>query len=84
MAVNIDPVDGYTLVHAAFGAAMGAAKMPWWGALIVAVGWEIIENPLKDAFPQVLIHNTRDSPMNAVLDATAVMGGWYVADRWRG
>jgi hypothetical protein len=41
--------DKYTLAHYAFGVVLGAARLPWWAALAVAIGWEVVERPLKVA-----------------------------------
>ena len=76
MTVNREPVDRFTLAHLAFGAAMGLARVPWYAALPVAVGWELVENHLKDAFPQAFPNPSHDLPANAVTDALAVVAGW--------
>lgn len=77
--VNGDPVDHFTFAHLGVGAIMGAVKLPWWAALGIAIGWELIENPLKDRFSKLFPHPSHDRPANAVVDAAAMMAGWGIA-----
>lgn len=81
--INVDPVDRFTLVHGAVGFGLGYARVPWWGALMLSVGWEILENPLKEALPWTFPNPSRDSLANSTFDAIGLMGGWYVAKRLR-
>ncbi len=78
--INGDLVDRFTLLHFGTGVALGGLTgMPLWGVAIVAVGWELIENPLKDAAPEAFPNPTHDSIGNAVLDATAMLAGAALA-----
>lgn len=74
--INGDAIDRYTLGHGAAGILMGLGRLPWWGALGLAVGWEIVERPLKDQFPKAFPNATQDTVPNAVCDALAVMVGF--------
>lgn len=74
--INHDAVDRFTIGHAAVGTIMGLARLPWWVAITVAIGWEVIENPLKDRFPQLFPHATHDTLANATFDALAMIAGY--------
>ena len=74
-------LDRFSLGHAAVGVLYGAFELPWWAAAGLAVGWEIIENPLKDWLPEVFPDACYDSLPNAVADAVLVIGG-YVGARY--
>lgn len=74
--INGDAFDRFTVGHAAVGVIMGLARAPWWAAIGVAIGWELIENPLKDRFPRVFPHATHDRFVNAATDAAAMVAGW--------
>jgi hypothetical protein len=43
------------------------------------VGWELVENPLKDRWPKLFPHSSHDTPANATVDALAVLAGWAFA-----
>lgn len=73
--INGAAVDRFTFGHAALGVILGLKEVPFWFAATVAIGWEVIENPLKDAFPDAFPVATHDSLANATCDALAVMAG---------
>jgi hypothetical protein len=76
-------VDRWSGAHASMGVLYGSVtKMPWWLALGLAVGWEIVENPLKDRYPDFFPDAKHDSLPNAVADAAAVMVGYWVGRRY--
>lgn len=74
--INHNALDRFTIGHAAVGTIMGLARAPWWVALGVAIGWELLERPLKDEFPRLFPHATQDTVANAVVDAAAMVVGW--------
>lgn len=74
--INGDAVDRFTIGHAAVGVIMGLARAPWWFAIPVAIGWELVETPLKRRVPQIFPRSTADRPVNAFFDAAAMIGGW--------
>ncbi len=73
---NVDPVDRYTIGHFSVGTLLGLMRVPWWGAIAFAVGWELIEDPLKDLVPGIFPHASHDAFVNSFLDAAAMMAGW--------
>jgi len=77
--INQDPVDRYTSAHAGVGATMAWLGVPGWMALVVSVGWELIEDELKDRFPASFPYSSKDSTANAVADTLAVLAGWRIA-----
>lgn len=74
--INHALVDRYTVGHAAVGVLLGLGRAPWWLALVVALGWEVVERPLKNAFPRAFPYATQDTLGNSLLDAGAMMAGW--------
>jgi hypothetical protein len=74
--INGDAIDRFTIGHVAVGTLMGLGRIPWWGALTVAVGWEVLERGLKDSVPAAFPSATQDTTSNAVFDAMAMMLGW--------
>lgn len=77
--INRDLLDRFTLAHAAIGALYGliGLSLPW--MLVLAVGWELVEDPLKAYLPRLFPHGTSDTLRNAVGDVVAVIGGWWIA-----
>ena len=73
-----DLADVYTLGHAAAGAIYARAGWPWETALVMALAWEIVENPLKDAYPHLFPDACHDRIENAVVDVVATLAGWYL------
>ncbi len=90
---NIDPVDRFTVGHAAFGVMLGLWGMPWYMALGSSVTFELVENfILKPSFPKLFPVGKRDSLVNATFYTAAWMAGWGLgkaipgqgADFWPG
>ena len=81
--VNYPVVDRFTLIHAGFGALlsiMGASRNQ---ALAVAIGWELIERPLKRTMPQIFPHSTQDTIPNMAGDAIANYLGYLAMEKLR-
>lgn len=73
-----DLVDLYTLGHAAAGAICARLGWSWETTLVLALVWEVIENPLKDEYPHMFPDACHDRIENAVVDVIATLAGWYV------
>lgn len=82
--INYHAFDRFTAVHFMSGVGLGLTPLPMWSIALMAVGWEIVENPLKDNIPKAFPHPTHDSKINAVVDVAAVMTGAVVARLGRG
>lgn len=76
--VNFHIVDRFTLVHFGVGVVLGLIGFKWWAAAGTAIGWEVIERPLKRTIPQIFPHSTQDTFANAAGDATAMVVGWGI------
>ncbi len=76
--VNYGLIDRWTVGHVGVGTWMGLLRFPWWGALLVSVGWEIIERPLKDRIFWKMTGATQDTLPNAIVDVIATMAGWGI------
>jgi hypothetical protein len=74
--INYHLFDRYTIAHGCVGVGLGVMRAKWWQALLFTIGWEIIETPLKRAFPRAFPYSSEDSLANAVGDSMAVMAGW--------
>lgn len=81
--INGDVVDRFTLAHGAAGVLAGSVGVGPLGALALAVGWEIVERPLKRALPGAFPNATQDTWGNMVGDVGAFMIGWFIANRLR-
>jgi hypothetical protein len=79
--INKQPVDRFTLAHAATGAVAGFLGLPPAVVIFVAIGWEFAERPLKRRFPDAFPHPSQDSLENATLDALAMVGAYYLFRR---
>lgn len=73
---NIRPIDVWTVGHVGAGMIYGALNVPWWGALLLGIAWEIVEIPLKVHWKQVFPVPRQDSVINATFDVAGVMVGW--------
>lgn len=79
-AINGAAFDRFTAVHFATGLFSGGVlKAPLPVALVVAFGWEVVEDSLKDSIPEAFPHASHDSKYNALWDAAAYMTGWLIA-----
>lgn len=77
--INHRAIDPFTFKHAAAGVLLGIVHVPLSTTAVLAIGWELIENPLKDRFPNWFPYPSHDSAANAVVDALAVVAGWAFA-----
>jgi len=80
--VNYSFVDRFTLVHATFGAGYAFLGLSFAVAVILALAWELVEDPLKAHLPVFFPHATGDRLRNAVGDFLAVLGGWFIVRYW--
>jgi hypothetical protein len=76
--VNYSFVDRFTFVHFGIGVVYGLLHLHLGLAAILAVAWEVVENPLKVRFTFLFPHATADTFQNSVGDIVAVLGGWLV------
>lgn len=76
--INYPLVDRFTFAHFAIGLGYGYMEFSFWLALLLAVGWEIVENPLKYYASFMFPHGTCDTLQNVLGDVLAVLGGWAV------
>jgi len=78
-AASKSPIDKYTLGHMAWGAILAAIGVPFWGAAMLSVAFEIVENPLKKHIPFIFPEPILDSIGNQVMDTVGVLAGWSLA-----
>jgi hypothetical protein len=74
--INHGPFDRWTLGHLGAGWGFGLFRAPWWVALGAAIGWEIIENPLKRHVFRSMVGSTQDTTVNSIVDMIVFMAGW--------
>jgi hypothetical protein len=77
--INHDFFDRWTLVHLGAGWGFGLVRMPWWAALGAAIGWELVENPLKRHVFRFMVGSTQDTLANSIMDVVVLMAGWGAA-----
>lgn len=73
--INGDAFDRFTLAHFGAGAVLGLLGAPWWMVIAGALGWELLERPLKRNVPEMFPHSSQDTAQNAIVDAGAVIAG---------
>jgi hypothetical protein len=76
--INYDPLDRYSFAHAGMGALMGLFRLPWYVTVLTAVGWDLLERPLKEELPELFPNHTQDTPQHVVTDAAAWLIGWAI------
>lgn len=74
--VNYGFVDRFTLVHFGIGLVYGLLHLHLGWALLLAIGWELVENILKARVAWIFPHATADTWKNSLGDVLAVMSGW--------
>ncbi len=77
--INGDAIDRFTLIHFLAGAIAAKCGISLFATSILALGWELAENRLKDSFPDVFPNKSHDSIENAIVDAIAMTLGHIVA-----
>lgn len=70
--------DRFTIGHAAFGYLLAGARIPAKYAIPIIIGWEYVETPLKRDRPEWFPQAIPDSFENALVDALAAFGGFYL------
>ena len=73
--------DRFTLVHFAMGYLFGRAPLSEIEALIIAVGWEVIEDRLKTDYPRYFPNSTLDTKENALTDVGAFMLAFFISQQ---
>jgi len=79
--INQEPIDIYTAAHFTGGAICARLNFPPFSAALIGVGWELLERPLKVAYPSLFPAPTQDTIENSAVDFLAFMAGFYIADR---
>lgn len=68
--------DRFTIGHVAVGTLYGLGRFPFWLALGLSVGWELIEDHLKVVFPEIFPSALPESMGNHVVDVAGNMFGY--------
>ena len=76
--INYGWVDRFTIVHFLIGCTYGWLNVNVWIMLMLAIGWEVIENALKANLPFIFPHGTADTLKNIIGDCVAVVIGWWI------
>jgi hypothetical protein len=72
---NQAAIDQYTAAHVASGVLLRLiGRVPWWAALGLAIGWEVVEIKIKKM--GLLPVNDPDSFGNWTVDILSVMAGY--------
>jgi len=82
MAKKQPLIDRWSSGHLALGAIYGITTVPWQAILAASVAWELLENPVKKRFPNLLPGDEPDSFGNAAMDVAATMFGVWVSRRY--
>lgn len=76
--INYNFFDIYTIAHFLIGIIYGSIQLSFFIAIVLAIAWELIENPLKTYFPILFPHATADTWKNSLGDIMAVLMGWWI------
>ena len=75
---NISPIDKYSILHLLAGMFFALLYFPFWLVLLMCMGFEIIEHPLKHRVQKWFKKTPDESLENAVFDVVFVMLGWLI------
>jgi hypothetical protein len=78
---NEAAVDRFTLAHLALGYGLGRIGVSFPISAAIALGWELLERPLKERSPNLFPNPSQDSSPNALMDVGAVLLGHIIARR---
>lgn len=76
--------DRFSFVHAAWGAVFQLSGVSAPVAIGVQIGFELVENQLKDSFSSVFPDDAPDAWQNHVGDVASFAAGYYAAQAGRG
>jgi hypothetical protein len=76
--INYALLDRFTLIHFGIGVGYGFLGLSFFLVVLMAIAWELVENPLKAYVPFLFPHATSDSLRNSVGDTLAVISGFLV------
>ncbi len=71
-------MDRFTIVHFGIGVFYALIGLPFVAALLLALIWEVLENPLKVHASFLFPHATADTVKNSLGDTLAVCAGWFL------
>ena len=77
--INYPLFDRFSFVHMAIGFGYGWVGATFPVSFLLAVAWELVENPLKANFPALFPHATADTFQNMVGDVISVSVGWALS-----
>ncbi len=77
--INYPFIDRFTFVHFMIGVGYGSLGLGFGLVVLLALAWELLENPLKAYFPFIFPHGTADTLQNSVGDSLAVILGWLTS-----
>lgn len=77
--INRAVFDRFSLLHALSGVALALLGVSPVVTASILIGWEVVENTLKDNFPQAFPHPSHDSLGNALGDIAAGGAGYALA-----
>ncbi|MBI4208503.1 MAG: hypothetical protein HY538_02200 [Deltaproteobacteria bacterium] len=77
--INYSLIDRFTLVHFMIGFGYDLLGLSLGLVVLLALVWELLENPLKAHLPFMFPHGTADTLQNSVGDTLAVILGWIIS-----
>lgn len=79
--MNTEAIDRFTLAHLVVGYGLGRVGVSFPISAAIALGWELLERPLKERTPHLFPNPSQDSAPNALTDVAAVLIGHIIARR---
>jgi len=80
VATDQDFFDRYSIAHAAVGSVFAVADIPFWCSVASHVGFELIEDQIKDATLSLFPTQTHDSWRNHVGDVVSFSVGYRATE----
>ena len=76
-------IDGFTPLHLGWGFLIGRIGFGFIPAVLLSLGFELLEGGAKEYVPSIFPEPIQDSPRNLVGDTLAVLVGWWLGKGMR-
>ena len=78
---NQIPIDKFTALHFLFGIGLAKINAELYQVLFAAVSFELLEDALKDRYPQMWPYASKDSKVNSLVAILATLAGFGVGEK---
>ncbi len=82
--LNKTPIDWWTPMHFGSGLVVGLLGVPFWAAVAITVGYEVLEYYHETPSGSLLFGSQSvETPLNSTIDVAAYLAGWSLGTRVR-